>query len=105
MAEALARHYGHEAKSAGTHPGSVVASNSLTVLKELGVSTEGLRPKSVDEIDTIGWDMIISMGCGVECPALPIAEDWGLEDPVGLPIDVYRTTRDTIIENLHRLSA
>ena len=105
MAEALARHYGHEAESAGTHPGSVVASNSLSVLKELGVSTEGLRPKSVDEIDTIGWDMIISMGCGVECPALPIAEDWGLEDPVGLPIDVYRTTRDTIIENLHRLSA
>ena len=105
MAEALARHYGHEAESAGTHPGSVVASNSLTVLKELGVSTVGLRPKSVDEIDTIGWDMIISMGCGVECPALPIAEDWGLEDPVGLPIDVYRSTRDTIIENLHRLSA
>ncbi len=105
MAEALARHYGHEAESAGTHPGSVVASNSLSVLKELGVSTEGLRPKSIDEIDTIGWDMIISMGCGVECPALPIAEDWGLEDPVGLPIDVYRSTRDTIIENLHRLSA
>ena len=105
MAEALARHDGHEAESAGTHPGSVVASNSLSVLKELGVSTEGLRPKSIDEIDTIGWDMIISMGCGVECPALPIAEDWGLEDPVGLPIDVYRSTRDTIIENLHRLSA
>ena len=45
------------------------------------------------------------MGCGVECPMLPIAEDWGLEDPVGLPIDVYRSTRDTIIENLLRLSA
>ena len=104
MAEALARHYGHEAESAGTHPGSVVASNSLSVLKELGVSTEGLRPKSIDEIDTIGWDMIISMGCGVECPMLPIAEDWGLEDPVGLPIDVYRNTRDTIIENLKNLS-
>jgi len=49
--------------------------------------------------------MIISMGCGVECPALPIVADWGLEDPVGLPIDVYRSTRDTIIENLQRLSA
>ena len=101
MAEALARHYGHEAESAGTHPGSVVASNSLSVLKELGVSTEGLRPKSIDEIDTIGWDMIISMGCGVECPALPIAEDWGLEDPVGLPIDVYRSTRDTVLSLIH----
>ena len=71
----------------------------------MGVSTSGLRPKSVDDIETEGWDMIISMGCGVECPMLPIVEDWGLEDPVGLHIDVYRSTRDTIIENLQRLSA
>ena len=62
MAEALARHFGHEAASAGTHPGSSVAENSLTVLEEMGVSTSGLRPKSVDDIETEGWDMIISMG-------------------------------------------
>ena len=105
MAEALARHFGHEAASAGTHPGSRVAENSLTVLEEMGVGTSGLRPKSVDDIETEGWDMIISMGCGVECPMLPIVEDWGLEDPVGLSIDVYRSTRDTIIENLRRLAA
>ena len=105
MAEALARHFGHEAASAGTHPGPSVAENSLKVLEEMGVSTSDLRPKSVDDIETEGWDMIISMGCGVECPMLPIAEDWGLEDPVGLHIDVYRSTRDTIIENLQRLSA
>ena len=105
MAEALARHFGHEAVSAGTHPGSTVAANTLTVLEEIGVNTDGLRPKSVDDIETEGWSMIISMGCGVECPMLPIAEDWGLEDPVGLPMDVYRSTRDTIIENLKRLSA
>ena len=105
MAEALARHFGHEAASAGTHPGMSVATNSLTVLEEMGVSTSGLKPKSVDDIETEGWDMIISMGCGVECPMLPISEDWGLEDPVGLSIDVYRSTRDTIIENLQRLSA
>jgi arsenate reductase len=71
----------------------------------MGVSTSGLKPKSVDDIETEGWDMIISMGCGVECPMLPIVEDWRLEDPVGLNIDVYRSTRDTIIENLQRLSA
>jgi len=79
MAEALARHYGHEAESAGTHPGSDVAPNSLSVLEELGVSTQGLRPKSVDDIETEGWDMIISMGCGVECPMLPIAEDLNVD--------------------------
>lgn len=105
MAEALARSMGHEAASAGTHPGMAVAGNSLAVLEEIGVSTEGLIPKSVDEVDSSGWDMIISMGCGVHCPALPISEDWGLDDPVGGPIEVYRQTRDTIIANLERLSA
>ena len=105
MAEALARHMGHEAASAGTHPGGTVASNSLAVLQEIGVSTEGLSPKSVDDVETEGWDMIISMGCGVHCPMLPIAEDWGLDDPVGGPIEVYRSTRDTIVDNLERLSA
>ena len=105
MAEALARHMGYEAASAGTYPGDTVASNSLAVLQEIGVSTEGLSPKSVDDVETEGWDMIISMGCGVHCPMLPIAEDWGLDDPVGGPIDIYRSTRDTIVNNLERLSA
>ena len=105
MAEALARSMGHEAASAGTHPGGAVAENSLAVLDELGVSTAGLKPKSIDDVNPNGWDMIISMGCGVHCPALPISEDWGLDDPVGGPMEVYRKTRDTIIANLERLSA
>tara|TARA_B100000614_G_scaffold18575_1_gene15089 strand:+ start:433 stop:585 length:153 start_codon:yes stop_codon:yes gene_type:complete len=36
------------------------------------------------------------MGCGVSCPALPIDEDWGLEDPFGREIEAYRKTRDEI---------
>ncbi len=107
MAEALARNMGHEAASAGTQTrsGSAVAAHSLTVLQEMGVDIDGLFPKSINDVDAEGWDMIISMGCGVHCPELPIAEDWGLEDPVGLPIVVYRRTRDAISENLARLSS
>ena len=44
------------------------------------------------------------MGCGVKCPNLPISVDWGLEDPVGNTIDVYRNTRDNIQLLLERLS-
>lgn len=105
MAEAIARDMGHQASSAGTHPGITVAENSILVLKEMNIETTKLRPKSIEEIDIDPWDMIISMGCGVHCPMLPIAEDWGLEDPVGKPIEFYRETRDVIIENLKRLSA
>ncbi|MAK25690.1 MAG: low molecular weight phosphatase family protein [Euryarchaeota archaeon] len=103
MAEAIARDLGFTAASAGTNPGTVVAANSLIVLEEIGVNSDGLRPKSVDEIETEGWDKIISMGCGVHCPMLPIAEDWELEDPVGQPLEVYRNTRDEIKRRLDML--
>ena len=52
--------------------------------------------KSVDFVDPENYDKIISMGCGVSCPALPIDEDWGLEDPFGREIEAYRITRDEI---------
>ena len=52
MAEAIARELGFTAASAGTNPGTVVAVNSLIVLEEIGVNSDGLRPKSVDEIET-----------------------------------------------------
>ncbi len=105
MAEAIARHMGHHSASAGTNPGFSVAENSLAVLSEIDVDTNGLKPKPIEEIELNGWDMIISMGCGVHCPMLPIAEDWGLDDPFGGSIELYRQTRDTILENLERLSA
>ena len=43
------------------------------------------------------YDAIISMGCGVSCPSLPIDEDWGLEDPYGGEREDYRKTRDAIL--------
>jgi len=44
------------------------------------------------------------MGCGVECPNLPISSDWGLDDPVGHDISFYRNTRDKIQLLLEKLS-
>ena len=98
MAEAIARDLGHTASSAGTHPpeGRGVAPNALIVLEEISIDTGGLHPKSVDLVDPESFDKIISMGCGVSCPILPIDEDWGLEDPFGREIEAYRITRDEI---------
>jgi len=106
MAEALARDLGHEAVSAGTNAsGNVnIAEYAMEVLRELDVDVSGQNPKSVDSIDTTGFDRIISMGCGVECPTLPIDVDWGLDDPVGEGIEVYRETRDRILKHLTGLS-
>jgi len=98
MAEAIARDLGHQAASAGTHPPKTegVAKNAIEVLEEVGIETVGLHPKSIDTVFSEDFEMIISMGCGVSCPSIPIDEDWGLEDPHGGELEVYRKTRDEI---------
>lgn len=97
IAEAIARDLGHQAASAGTHPQEAgVAKNAIEVLEENDIVASDLHPKSIDSVSPGDFDMIISMGCGVSCPSLPIDEDWGLEDPQGGEIGAYRKTRDEI---------
>jgi len=96
MAEAIARNLGYEAASAGTSPGHEVNKDARIVLKEAGIDFSGLYPKPLDGIETSSYDKIISMGCGVECPDIPIDQDWGLEDPLGKSLEFYRHTMQTI---------
>lgn len=103
MAQAVARHLGHQAESAGTHPGESIAANAIKVTSDIGIEMDGQSPKSVDDIDATGFDRIISMGCGVECPALPIDEDWGLDDPVGRGEEIYRETLRDIMGRIDSL--
>ena len=103
MAEAIAKGMGYEAVSAGTHPGEEIAPNAIKVLSEIGLSVENQFPKSTDDIETQGFDKIISMGCGVNCPNLRISQDWNLEDPHGREIGFYRETRDKILNYLSDL--
>jgi arsenate reductase len=103
LAEAIARHLGFEASSAGTHPGMEIAGHTLAVLKDRGIDTSGLRPKSIDEVNVDAADMIFSMGCGVQCPNLPLDDDWGLDDPVHKERAVYEATADEITRRLQRL--
>mgnify|MGYP003308394350 CR=1 FL=1 len=103
MAQAAAKHMGHEAESAGTHPGGAIAANAIKVTSDLGIGMEGQYPKSVDEIDTAGFDRIISMGCGVSCPNVTLNDDWELTDPFGNDIIKYRQTRDEIERRVREL--
>ena len=103
MAEGIARSLGHDAASAGTHPASAVSPNALKVLESKGISTDGLHPKLVDDIDWQSYDMVISMGCGVSCPMIRIDQDWNLEDPVGQSLEVFKTCASTIEENIRNL--
>ncbi len=103
MAEGLATAMGHQADSAGTHPASAIAPHAVTVLEARGISTEGMRPKSVDGFSADDYDFVISMGCGVQCPVMRIDQDWGLEDPVGGPLSLYEATANEIQRRLNLL--
>ena len=104
MAEGIARSLGPEAASAGTHPAMVVSPNAVLACAEIDIDISNQQPKSVDNFSADDWDRVISMGCGVSCPAMKIDEDWDLEDPVGQTIEVFRKTRDPIRDRILRLT-
>ena len=103
MAEGIARHLGHEAASAGTHPARQVSAHALTILAAKGIDTSTLNPKSVDLFNAEDFDMVISMGCGVSCPAMKIDQDWELDDPVGQSLSVFEQTAKEIEKRLKLL--
>jgi len=106
MAEGLARSMGHSADSAGTHPNSsTIASNAQKYLHSRGINTDGMVPKSVDDFSAENYDMVISMGCGVNCPAMKIDEDWELDDPFDQEYEVYKTTAEEIERRLKLLES
>lgn len=88
LGEALLRHLGGdhiEAHSAGTHPGSVNLL-SLRVLEEAGISTEGLRSKSINEYLGQRFDYVITVCDDARdaCPVFPGVHEsmhWGFPDP------------------------
>ncbi|HWP80539.1 MAG TPA: arsenate reductase ArsC [Candidatus Acidoferrum sp.] len=107
IAEALGRHLAadvFESYSAGTHPKDAVNPDAVRLVKELyGVDmAQTQRPKLLDELPPV--DVVVTMGCGVECPFLPckMRVDWGLPDPTGLPdaefISVIRAIEGKILE-------
>ena len=100
IAEGFAREYGREllqVYSAGTEPAEKVNANALRVMEESGIDLSTQYPKLLKDIPT-ELDVLITMGCGVECPFIPckIREDWGLDDPVDQPLEVFRECRDVI---------
>ncbi|TLG77224.1 arsenate reductase ArsC [Culicoidibacter larvae] len=86
-----------EVYSAGTEEYSEVKPLAQEVMQEVGIDTSKQFPKLLKDIPS-ELDVVITMGCGVECPNIPTRyrEDWGLEDPSGGSIEDFRRTRDLI---------
>nr|WP_238524745.1 hypothetical protein [Halanaerobium hydrogeniformans] len=78
--------------------------NAVKAMEEVGIDISDHQPKLLEDIPS-ELDILITMGCGVECPYLPckFREDWGLEDPAGKPIEVFRATREVINGKVKKL--
>ena len=97
----------HRALSAGTTPGERVHPEVVDVMKELGIDLSGRVPRKLDRELAEQADVVVTMGCGDECPYIPGKRyvDWDLEDPKGRPIEEVRLTRDDIAERVEALVA
>jgi arsenate reductase len=93
--------------SAGTSPGPRVHPEVVAVMREEGIELEGVAPQRLTLELASGADLLVTMGCGDECPHVPglAREDWPLSDPRGRPLEEVRVIRDGIRDRVLRLIA
>ena len=111
IAEALGRHLASdvfESYSAGTERKDRINPDAVRLMKDvyhIDMEAEGQHSKLLSELPPV--DVVITMGCNVQCPSLPCRwrEDWGLEDPTGQPDEAFRETIQQIEEKILKLKA
>ena len=88
----------HTAGSAGTTPAERVHPEVVEVMDELGIDLAGRTPRALDRAMAEHADVVVTMGCGDECPYIPGKRyiDWDLEDPKDKPVEEVRAARDDI---------
>jgi arsenate reductase len=87
-----------EAVSAGTNPGTRVHPEVVDVMREIGIDISDRRPQRLTESLAQNASLLITMGCGDECPYVPGLErdDWPVPDPKNRPAAEVRQIRDEI---------
>jgi arsenate reductase len=95
----------HNARSAGSRPAAHVHPEVVEALAEQGIDISHNVPHELDRADMEWADVVITMGCGDECPYIPGKRyvDWELTDPAGQPIEVVREVRDDISRRVEAL--
>jgi arsenate reductase len=88
----------HEARSAGSRPAARVHAEVAEVMHEVGIDVSRNVPHKLDRTDMEWADLVVTMGCGDECPFIPGKRylDWDLQDPAGQPIETVRAVRADI---------
>lgn len=108
MAEALGKALAgdvFESYSAGTETKPCIDPNAVRLMKQhYGIDMEKTqRSKLLSQLPAV--DVVITMGCNVNCPCLPCTrrEDWGLEDPTGQDDGTYEAVMEEIRRRILQL--
>lgn len=108
MAEALGKALAEdvfESYSAGTEVKPQINQDAVRIIKELYNidMNQAQHSKLLKDIPEV--DIVITMGCNVQCPTLPCKhrEDWGLEDPSGKEDAAFKYTAQMIEEKIINL--
>ena len=109
MAAAFLNHLADPAKaramSAGTQPAEHVHPVVAAVMREVGIDLSNAQPQRLTPELAAQADLLITMGCSEECPAIPglRRDDWPLPDPKGQPIERVREIRGEIRARVEQL--
>jgi protein-tyrosine-phosphatase len=93
------------AVSAGTEPGPRVHPEVLEAMQEVGIDLSHAVPQKLTNELARGAEMLITMGCGENCPYVPGVQrdDWPLPDPKGQDMETVRAIRDDIQARVRQL--
>ena len=96
-----------EVLSAGSQPADQVNQVAVAAMAEEGIDIAGAAPKVLTSSAVEVADVVVTMGCGDECPYFPGKryDDWVLDDPAGQGIDAVRPIRDEIRRRVEALVA
>ena len=91
--------------SAGTHPAERVHPVVVDAMREVGIDLSAAKPQKLTVELAEHAEMLITMGCGDECPYVPglVREDWPLPDPKGQGIEPVREIRENIRQRIVEL--
>jgi arsenate reductase (thioredoxin) len=95
-----------EVFSGGSQPAASVNPVAVAAMAEKGIDISREQPRPWSDDDVRSADVVVTMGCGDECPFYPGKryEDWDLDDPSGQPLERVREIRDEIDRRVRGLA-
>jgi arsenate reductase (thioredoxin) len=109
MAERLFRRAAagrHEARSAGSNPGTAVHPQVLEALDEIGLDARDHVPRKLDD-EAVEWADVVVATCDDACPVIPGKRyiSWQLPDPKHQPLERVREIREEVAQLVDELVA